>query len=119
MTALRRLSCGQFDESACHAVAELQSMVEQGRPLPLLSPAEALPDWPSVTVSGEVLERLQNGVAPAAADLNMPGIAAGEMVRLLAEGALVAIARYTPGVQGKKPGDFEVIKVFPLSKDNG
>ncbi len=119
MTALRRLSCGQFDETVSYTLKELQELVDQGKPLPLLSPAEALIDWPALAVSGPVLERLQDGVAPNMADLDVSGLAAGDQVRFLSAGALVAVARFAPGGHGKRPGDFEVIKVFPLVEDDG
>ena len=47
MTALRRLSCGNFDTSVSHTLEELQEMMEQGKPLPFLTPAEVLADWPA------------------------------------------------------------------------
>ncbi len=117
MTALRRLSCGQFDVTASHTIEELQELIDQGRPLPLLSPAEALADWPALTIAGEVLCRLQDGVAPGMADLDVSGLVAGDLIRFLADETLVSVARFAPGGHGKRPGDFEIIKVFPLSGD--
>jgi tRNA U55 pseudouridine synthase TruB len=117
MTALRRLSCGNFDTSVSHTLEELQELVEQGKALPFLTPAEVLVDWPALTVSGAVLGRLQDGVAPAMADLDVSGLVAGDQVCFLAEGSLVAVARFAPGGHGKRPGDFEIIKVFPLVVD--
>ena len=117
MTALRRLACGQFTLSASHTLEELQSLADQGLPLPLVSPAAALAEWPALTVDGPVLARLRNGVAPKMADLDGTMPAAGEMVRFLAGETLVAIARCTPGGHGKRPGDFEILKVFPKVDD--
>ena len=118
MTALRRLSCGHFDVSASHTLEELQELLEQGKPLPLLTPAEVLADWPALVVSGEVLCRLQDGVAPDMAGFDVSALSTGDRVRFLAEDSLVAIANFTPGGCGKRPGDFEVVKVFPLSGDD-
>lgn len=118
MTALRRLACGPFDESVSHSLQELQELVEQGKPLPLLTPAAVLSDWPALTVSGAVLGRLQDGVAPDMADLDVSALAAGDRVCFLAEDSLVAVAHFTPGGHGKRPGDFEIIKVFPLGGDD-
>ncbi len=42
MTALRRLACGNFDTSVSHTLEELQELVEQGKKLPFLTPAEVL-----------------------------------------------------------------------------
>ena len=114
MTALRRLSCGTFNTSVSHTLEELQEMAGQGKALPFLTPAEVLADWPALTVAGDVLGRLQDGVAPAMADLDVSGLVAGDRVCFLAEDALVAVAHFAPGGHGKRPGDFEIIKVFPL-----
>jgi tRNA pseudouridine55 synthase len=117
MTALRRLSCGHFDLSDSHPLQELQELSEQGGPLPFLSPAKALEDWPALSVDGVILQRLQNGVAPCMADLDGDEPAAGCRVRFMAADNLVAVALYTPGGHGKRPGDFELLKVFPLVEE--
>jgi len=114
MTALRRLACGMFDLSASHTLEELQELAEQGRRLPLLTPAEALAGWPALVVSGSALQRLRNGVAPDQAEIHAAGLAAGDRVCFLDGEILVAIARYSPGGYGNRPGDFELLKVFPL-----
>ncbi len=119
MIALRRLSCGHFDTTVSHTLEELQKMVEQGQPLPFLTPAEILADWPALTVSGSVLDRLQDGVAPHMADLDVSELTTDDRVCFLTEGSLVAIARFSPGGYGKRPGDFELIKVFPLPAVGG
>jgi hypothetical protein len=85
----------------------------------LLSPAEALANWPALTTDGVMLERLQNGVAPCLADLIGDEPAVGTRVRLVAGDTLVAVARYTPGGHGKSPGDFELLKVFPFAEETG
>jgi len=114
MTELRRLSCGRFDLAASHPLQVFKDLSEQGRPLPFLSLAEVLADWTALMVDGVILERLQNGVAPHMADLEGDAPAAGEKVRFIAENKLVAVASYTPGYKSKRPGDFELLKVFPL-----
>ena len=100
MTALRRLSCGHFDTSVSHTLEELQELVAQGRPLPFLTPVEVLAGWPSLTVSGAVLGRLQDGVAPDMAGFDVSGLVAGDRVCFLAEDSLVAIAHFAPGGHG-------------------
>lgn len=114
MTALRRLGCGQFDVGVSHTPEKIQALVDQGKTLPLLSPADALADWPALTVTGTLLNKLQDGVAPDMADLDVSALAEGDRVRFLTDGALVAVANFTPGGCGKRPGDFEITKVFPL-----
>ena len=118
MTALRRLSCGLFDATVSHTPEALQCLVEQGKPLPLLSPAEVLADWPALTVAGPVLGRLRDGVAPDMTDLDVSGLVPDELVCFLADGVLVAVARFAPGGYGKRPGDFEILKVFPPVEDS-
>ena len=112
MTALRRLACGPFTLAASHSLEELEGLVEQGLPLPLVSPAAALADWPALTVEGAALERLRNGVPPYQADCQGIMPMPEQQLRFLAGDTLVAIARYTPGGQGKRQGDFEILKVF-------
>lgn len=117
MTALRRLACGQFELSMSHTPDSLQLMAEQGS-LPLLSPAAALVDWTPVMVEGPVLSRLQDGISPGTDELEAAEMAADEKVKFLAGESLVAIARFVPGGLRKRPGDFELLKVFPLAKDS-
>lgn len=117
MTELRRLACGQFDISSSHTLDELRSLAEEGRPLPLQPPADALADWPSLHLCGEPLQRLQDGVAPNMSDLDVSGLAAGDRLKFIAAGELVAVAHFAPGGFGKRPGDFELLKVFPLAKE--
>lgn len=119
MTALRRLGCGRFDLSTSHTLEELQALAEQGLPLPLLSPAEALSDWPALVVGGVALERLRNGVAPDSGELDCAGLAAGDRVRFVADDTLVAIARYVPEGRVDRPGSFELLKVVPILADEG
>ncbi len=119
MTALRRLACGQFDVTVSHTPNEIQALVEQGKPLPLLSLAEVLSDWPTLSITGAFLGKLQDGVAPSMADFDVTGLKAGDRVRFLSDGTLVAIANFTPGGYGKRPGDFELTKVFPLPAVGG
>ncbi|MEJ2197719.1 MAG: hypothetical protein P8X54_04020, partial [Desulfuromonadales bacterium] len=87
------------------------------RALPFLSLADILADWKALTVDGVILKRLQNGVAPHMADLKGDEPVAGDKVRFIAEDKLVAVARYTPGDESKRSGDFELLKVFPLVDD--
>lgn len=117
MTDLRRLTCGRFDLAKSHPLQVLQDLSEHGKSLPFLSLAEVLADWTKLTVDGVILERLQNGVAPDMEDLTGDRPAAGDKVRFMAAETLVAVASYTPGGDGKRPGDFKLLKVFPLVDD--
>lgn len=114
LTALRRTACGIFTADRCVSLDSLDTMIESGQSLPLLSNAEALADWPGVVVPVAALERLSHGVAPTMSDCSgTEVINEGQLVRLQAGEELAAIARYVPGGQGGRPGDFELLKVFP------
>jgi tRNA pseudouridine55 synthase len=114
LVKLRRTRCGLFEESACVSLSDLQERAEQGHPLPLLSPAEVLAHWPAFHVAGDSLARLKDGVAPSVEDLeDMSGLKENDQVRLMDGERLLALARYAPGGFGKRPGDFEILKVFP------
>lgn len=120
MAGLRRVRNGRFDESASWSLEQLEQLVADGRPLPLLSPAEALSDWPGAEVGGAALGRLRNGVAPTADELvfAVPP-AEGQMVRLLAGSELVAIARLEAEASSEGPGSFKIVKVFPQVTETG
>lgn len=114
LVKLRRTRCSQFAEESCISLSALQERAEQGEPIPLVSPADTLARWPGLQVAGDSLSRLKDGVAPAVADLpDADALQADDRVRLLDGERLVALARYTPGGFGKRPGDFEILKVFP------
>jgi hypothetical protein len=53
------------------------------------------------------------------ADLDVSALVAGDRVRFMVDDALVSVARFAPGGHGKRPGDFEILKVFPLVGDDG
>ena len=118
LIGLRRLACGSFDLSDSYTLSELEQKAAEGTPLPLLSPAEALKDWAALDVRGDSLSRLQNGVAPELKNLVGEEPQSGEKVRLMNEDNLVAIAKYSPGPLSKRPGDFEILKVFPYGDND-
>jgi tRNA pseudouridine55 synthase len=111
LTALRRTRNGVFDEATSHPLAEIVQRATTGAPLPLISPAQALADWPGLVVSGRAVERLRNGVAPRAEEV--AGTAApGQKVRLLVDDRLAAVAS-APSHDGSPAGEvFELHKVF-------
>jgi len=119
MSALRRLACGRFDLAVSHSLDELQALVEQQLPLPMISPADALADWPTLQVDGSVLARLRNGVAPRLTEFNVSRLVTGDRVRFLSGKNLIAVARFAPDARGERPGDFVVLKVFPAVDETG
>jgi tRNA pseudouridine55 synthase len=114
MASLRRTRCGDFRAEACHTLEQLERIVEAGGTLPLIAPAAALPGWPALHVSEAAKSRLANGIAPGLNDVSSPDDLVVDMpVCLLVDGELAAVARFTPGGSGGRPGDFLLDKVFP------
>jgi tRNA pseudouridine55 synthase len=116
MTALRRVACGRFTLADSSSPEVLEALVSAGRALPLLSPAQALADWPALTIEGADLQRLNDGVAPSVTACQASTLEAGERLCFLDGERLAAIARFAPGGVGKRPGDFELLKVFPPTR---
>lgn len=71
---LRRLASGPFTLEMALSWAAFEAAARAGTWSALLRPmAEGLPDWPSTTVPGPILERLRHGQAIPVADLPHPG----------------------------------------------
>jgi tRNA pseudouridine55 synthase len=116
LAALRRTRCGTFGIDACCTIPHLEQLAAAGQPLPLLAPAQVLVEWPGLQVHSAALARLANGIAPRLTEVAGAGdLAAGCPVRLLADTQLAAIARYAPGGEGTRQGDFLLDKVFPAA----
>lgn len=114
LTTLRRLRCGVLDVAAAHTLEALREMAEDGRALPVMTPAEAMAGYPAVEVSPVAWGRLANGVAPPLGEVDtVPNLPSGALVCLLVDQRLAAIAGFAPGGAGGRPGDFELHKVFP------
>lgn len=112
LTALRRTRCGPFRIEACVSLDALEQWPTE-RPLPLLGPAAALPELTRVEVGTEAAARLGNGVPPTLNQCQDAGaLEAGSRVLLGAGGKVLAIARFAPGREREKRGDFELLRVF-------
>ncbi len=59
-----------------------------------------------------------DGVAPIMDDLKGDKVGAGSRVKFMSGTELLALANYVPGGHGKRPGEFELLKVFPLEKES-
>lgn len=114
LVQLRRIRCGRFTSAEALSPAELASHAAAGEPLPLIPPAEALDDWPAISVDGAVLSRLRQGVAPCPEDAPCPSdLPSGARIRFLDGANLVALARLLPSAAESRPARFELLKVFP------
>ena len=114
MAALCRTRCGSFEITASQTLAELESLAAQGQVLPMLSPADALPELPAIRIREAARQRLANGIAPGLSEVAVESVpATGGLVRLLYENRLAAIARYVQNGDDARSGGFVLDKVFP------
>lgn len=111
LTALRRTRNGIFDEDSSHSLEEIRQLCAAGEALPLITPLQALADWPGIRVQGGAVERLKNGVAPRLDEVC--GTAGpGRLVRLMVGDRLAAVARYPELPGSPQDAVFELLKVF-------
>lgn len=111
MTALRRTRSGTFGEVDAVTLEELAESASAGAP-PLISLNDALRGVPALTTVPEAAMRLRHGIPP-----ELPAVvgdlpALGSTVRLIADGKLLAIARFDPLRHEEKRGDFVLLRVF-------
>ncbi|MFO7982504.1 MAG: tRNA pseudouridine(55) synthase TruB [Desulfuromonadales bacterium] len=114
LTALRRTRTGPFDESSAVTLDTLADLVEKDKELPLLSMRDALVGWKILQVGPEGLQRLANGIPPLGEQISgAPAVDSGDLVALVDDGHLFAVARYAPEREKEQRGDFELLRVFP------
>lgn len=114
LTSLRRTRSGIFDESQAISLETLQRLVDDGEAPPLLTPIQALADYPALELEAEAIARLFNGIPPELASVaGEVSAAEGDTVLLVTADRLLAIARFAPSRQKEARGDFELLKVFP------
>ena len=111
LTALRRLRCGRFTIEDCMS---LETLAEgRDEPIGLLSPDQALVDYIAVQVLDNASNALKCGVPPQDSETVCERqLQDGELVRLQINGRLASVARYAPGRENDKRGDFELVRVF-------
>jgi tRNA pseudouridine55 synthase len=112
LTALRRTRSGPFSETDCVSLDSLEEL-QSDDGLPLLSPREALPHMVPVEMAEEAAKRLANGIPPQVGDCRgLERCRAGDPVILENGGRVLAIARFAPGRERERRGDFELLRVF-------
>jgi len=111
LTALRRTRSGSFSEVDCVTLEQLEADGGEGRLLPL---AEVLREVPALEVDAPGARRLADGIPPEVSSLSVQPLAcgSGQIVRLMQGALLLAVARYAPGREKEKRGDFELLRVF-------
>lgn len=114
LVALRRTRSGDFTEADC---IQLEQLEATATPPSLLSVTDALRSMPALEVDQVAARRLGDGVPPALSGLTAtPDCRDGEIVRLVHARALLAIARFAPGRENEKRGDFELLRVFNAAR---
>jgi tRNA pseudouridine55 synthase len=102
VSALRRTSCGPFGENETISLEQLEQFRHSAASANLVLPIETvLDDIPALALTEAEARRLQNGqslsIEGLAAHNAIPTINAGDTVRAMAEGRLVALARIDHG----------------------
>lgn len=111
LTALCRLRSGEFDLSECFTLDHLQELNDPTSVL--LRPAEALRECSMAVLSDKALTDLSFGIPPVVAETSTQDILVeGDLVRLIANEQLVAVAYFAPSRKKEQRGDFELIRVF-------
>ncbi len=116
LTALQRITTGGFTLSECRTLEELED--DKVREASLLSPDQALRDYPSAILDSTAIQQLSFGIPPQIANvcLSDEQIKEGELVKLCISDTLAAMAYFAPSRKKEKRGDFELIRV--LAKAN-
>ncbi len=114
MVELRRFLHGRFDLSMAVSLDEVEQRGTNGLPELLLAPLTALNDMPRCIIAGEACQRLLNGVPPVKDEVLMESgqCRSGELVALVRDTHLLAVARFEPQRQIERRGDFRIEKVF-------
>jgi len=102
VSMLRRTSCGPFNEGNSISLDKLEDFGHSAASANLVLPVEtALDDIPALALTEDEARRLQSGqsvsILRLAARSPLPTISAGQTVRAMADGRLVALARIESG----------------------
>ncbi len=112
LTSLRRVGSGAFDESMAISLDDVMD-----KKFTLLPPRVAVADFVNVTVAASGYARLADGIPPTLADVNLPdeqldGLVDEQMVAMVSDDKLLAVASYDPEHKLDERGDFKLVKVF-------
>lgn len=113
LSALRRLSIGAFTIDQCLPLEQMTDASQVRHSDAFLPLDQMLSPYPGVRLTADAARRLRHGVAPDVSDLSsIEGLSEGQIVRLMADNELLAVAVYAPAVQRSKPGDFQLLRVL-------
>jgi tRNA pseudouridine55 synthase len=113
VVALRRLRTGQYPIEHCLPLDQLGELSDVVQSSAFMTVDEALSDYPAAELVEDAAKRLKDGVPPLASELtDQLAVLPGDLVRLVYAGRLLAMARYAPGRQNEKKGDFDLVRVF-------
>ncbi len=112
ITALQRVRTGDFTLADSYTFEQLKD--EDTRKGSLLSLNQALRNYPAVHLNEHAARQLGFGIPPeiGATDADSTALGQGDIVRLLVNEDLAAMARFAPGRAKEKRGDFELIRVL-------
>lgn len=111
ISALCRLSCGDFRLEECQRLEQLEALEQpEGALLDLLA---ALRRYPVVDLNPAAAGSIRFGVPPQRGQVTTDSeLISGARVRLRANGQLAAVARYRPHAYNNQQSDFELLRVF-------
>jgi tRNA pseudouridine55 synthase len=101
LAALRRTASGPFRLAQAITLPELEACIDQGKPLPLVSPARALGHLPGMTASAAAALALSQGKRLPLKAFGLTGTAGGRVRILREDQTLLAVAELSP--DGARP----------------
>jgi tRNA pseudouridine55 synthase len=111
LTVLCRLRSGEFELDECFTLEHLQELEDPTSVL--LPPALALRECSMAVLSEKAVTDLSFGIPPIMSETStQDNLVDGELVRLIANEQLVAVAHFAPSRKKEQRGDFELIRVF-------
>lgn len=112
ITALQRLRTGDFTIAESYSLEQLEHV--ETRNQSLLSLNDALRSYPAARLNQQAARQLGFGIPPELNAVTITGTSfePGNIVRLLADDELAAMARFAPDRENEKRGDFELIRVL-------
>jgi len=111
ISALCRLSCGDFRLEECQRLEQLEALEQPESAL--LDLLAALRRYPVVDLNPAAAGSIRFGVPPQQDQVTTDSeLISGARVRLRANGQLAAVASYRPHAYTKQQSDFELLRVF-------